>query len=93
MIVALLMSAALVQEAPAATPTAAPASATAAAPGALKEGERKMRVVCRTEVTTGTRFGKRTCISLEDFKRREKESQEGFAEMQRSINTTYSRGN
>ncbi len=92
MIVALLLSAALAQEAPAPA-TEATAPAAAPAPGALKADERKVRVVCRTEVTTGTRFGKRTCISLEDFKRREKESQEGFAEMQRSLNTTYSRGN
>lgn len=93
MIVALLLSAALVQDASPAPSATAPASASAAAPGALKEGERKMRVVCRTEVTTGTRFGKRTCISLEDFKRREKESQDGFAEMQRSLSTTYTKGN
>jgi hypothetical protein len=93
MIVALLMSAALVQEAPAQTSTPAPAPAAANAPGELKPGERKVRVVCRTETTTGTRFGKRTCISVDDFKRREEESRAGFAEMQRTLNTTYSRGN
>lgn len=75
--------------------------ATAVAPTAgqinpetgLKPGETKVRVICRTETTTGTRFSKRVCMTVEDAKRREEESSQGFSEMQRTVNTTYSRGN
>lgn len=91
MIVALLLSAALMQEAPSAAPAAT--DAPAPAERELKPGERKVRVVCRTEAKTGTRFSKRTCMSVDDLKRQQEESRDGFAEMQRSLNTTYSRGN
>ncbi|MES2896112.1 hypothetical protein M9M90_15350 [Phenylobacterium sp. LH3H17] len=64
-----------------------------ATPPALKPGEKKMKVVCRTETATGTRFGKRVCLSLDDFKRRQEESREGFAEMQRNHNVTPTKGN
>lgn len=76
--------------------TLAPAEAVnkdLAAAAALKLGEKKMKVVCRTETATGTRFGKRVCLSLDDFKRRQEESREGFAEMQRSHNVTPTKGN
>lgn len=59
----------------------------------LKPGETKVRMICRTETTTGTRFSKRVCMTVEDAKRREEESSQGFSEMQRTVNTTYSRGN
>ncbi|WP_332764154.1 hypothetical protein [Phenylobacterium sp.] len=74
------------------TPTEAANANLAAAP-ALKPGEKKMKVVCRTETATGTRFGKRVCLSLDDFKRRQEESREGFAEMQRNHNVTPTKGN
>lgn len=64
--------------------------ATAPAP---ERGEKKMKVVCRVETATGTRFGKRVCLSLDDFKRRQEQSREGFAEMQRNHNVTPSKGN
>lgn len=63
------------------------------APPPLKPGEKKMKVVCRNEMVTGTRFSKRICLSLDDFKRRQEESREGFAEMQRNHNVTPTKGN
>lgn len=77
----------------AAQPAAESAGANASASGALKPGEKRMKVVCRTEVTTGTRFGKRVCLPLDEFKRRQEQSQEGFAEMQRNHNVTPTKGN
>ncbi|WP_332764155.1 hypothetical protein [Phenylobacterium sp.] len=72
--------------------SAAPAAA-AAVPADLKPGERRVKMVCRSETPTGTRFAKRTCLSLEDFKRRQDESRDGFAEMQRSQNLVYKKDN
>lgn len=77
------------QAAPAPAPTATPAATTPE----LKPGERRVKMVCRVETTTGSRFTKRTCMPLEEYERRTKESQEAMVEMQRSLNTTFSRGN
>lgn len=38
------------------------------------------------ETRPGSRFAKRTCITLADFKRREEESRSGIAQMQRNLN-------
>lgn len=77
-----------------AVPEAAPAPAVAPATAPeLKPGERRVKMVCRAETATGTRFAKRTCMPLEEFERRTKESQEAMVEMQRNLNTTYSQGN
>lgn len=89
---AMLQAAAEPASAPA-SPTQAVAEGLAPASPELKPGERKIKMVCRTETPTGSRMGKRVCLSMDDFKRRQEESREGFAEMQRSVNTTYSRGN
>jgi hypothetical protein len=79
----------------AAEPAAAPASTetAAAASPELKPGERRAKMVCRTETPTGSRVGKRVCLTAEDLARRTEESEKGFGEMQRSLNTTYSKGN
>jgi hypothetical protein len=63
-------------EPPAAQPPAAPLAGHA----------RKEKVVCRMETRPGSRFAKRTCITLADFKRREEESRNGVTEMQRNLN-------
>ncbi len=78
------------------TPAATPAEGVnkdLATPPALKPGEKKMKVVCRTEMVTGSRFSKRICLPLDEFKRRQEESREGFAEMQRNHNVTPTKGN
>jgi len=79
-------------EPPADTTTGATAVATAPTTEP-QAGERKIRVVCRTETPTGTRFGKRVCLPVDEFKRRQEESREGFVEMQRSHNVNYTNGN
>ncbi|WP_309643702.1 hypothetical protein [Phenylobacterium sp.] len=79
----------------AAEPSAAaakPAEPTTASAD-LKPGERKVRLICRKEVATGTRFGKRVCMTVEDFNRRQAEAEQGLAEMQRDINTPRPKGN
>lgn len=73
-----------------AAPQAAPAVASATD---LKPGERRVKMVCRVETPTGTRFGKRVCMPRDEFERRTKESQEAMVEMQRSLNTTFQKGN
>jgi len=70
---------------------AAPTQAAAPASRALKPGQRKVKMVCKTEVDTGTRFGKRVCMSAEDLERQASESQNGFSEMQRNHNVFYSK--
>lgn len=87
MFLALLLSAAVVTEPPGSPPnTDQVAVPNSAIPAELRPGERREKVICRDEVRTGTRFAKRTCLTLEDFKRRQEESRSGFAEMQRNHN-------
>lgn len=84
MILALLMSAALsgadqpaaaAEGAEAATPQAIPVAAP------LNRGEQRIKMVCRKDAPTGTRLAKRTCLSLEDWKRRSEEDQEAMRQM------------
>ncbi|MDO8912546.1 MAG: hypothetical protein Q8N10_11585 [Phenylobacterium sp.] len=77
MILALLMSAALsgADQPAAATPQAIPVAAP------LNKGEQRIKMVCRQEAPTGTRLAKRTCLSLEDWKRRSEEDQEAMRQM------------
>ena len=49
-------------------------------------GMRREKVVCRVETLPGSRFTKRTCLTLTDFRRREEESRNGVTEMQRNLN-------
>lgn len=92
MLLPLLTAVLLAAGEPSAQAASAPAPA-AAQQQELKPGERRVKMVCRTETPTGTRFGKRVCMPLEDYERRSKESQEAMAEMQRSVNTTFTKGN
>ena len=48
----------------------APAEAQAASPP-LEPGQERVKVRCRNEVITGTRFAKRTCRRLDDLARAE----------------------
>jgi hypothetical protein len=75
---------------PAAPPQAAEATPPA---GALKPGEKKVRVICRDEAVTGTRMSKRRCISEADFARREEESRASFSAMQGNYTLPATKGN
>lgn len=83
MILALLMSAALAgadqHPAAEAAEAAPPQAIPVAAP--LNKGEQRIKMVCRKDAPTGTRLAKRTCLSLEDWKRRSEEDQEAMREM------------
>lgn len=86
MLVALLMSVSL-----AAGPTAAPAPASPVPPAAqeLKPGERRVKVVCRDEVPTGSRFAKRKCMAVDDMERRQELTSWALKEMQRNHNIQW----
>lgn len=86
MLVALLMSASLSSEPLAATPapTAAPAVSQA-----LKPGERRVKVICRDEIPTGSRFAKRKCITVDDMERRQELTSWALREMQRNHNIQW----
>ena len=84
MILTLLMSAALSGQDPQPAATeAAEASAPRAIPVAapLEKGEQRIKMVCRKDAPTGTRLAKRTCLSLEDWKRRSEEDQEAMRQL------------
>lgn len=87
MILVLLMAAALSaadDKAPAADP-APPAVAVripVAAP--LKKGEKRIKMICREETTTGTRFTKRVCYDKVELEAREERQREQFIESQNS---------
>ena len=87
MILVLLMAAALSaadDKAPVADP-APPAVAEripVAAP--LKKGEKRIKMICREESTTGTRFTKRVCYDKVELEAREERQREQFIESQNS---------
>ena len=89
MILALLLAAALSaaepnEVAPAAAP-APPAVAEripVAAP--LKKGEKRIKMICREETTTGTRFTKRVCYDKAELEARQEREREQFIESQNS---------
>lgn len=99
MFLALLTASLLASAEPAAQaapePAAAPAPAAAAPPPVQdqKPEARRVKMVCRAETTTGTRFTKRICMPQDEFERRARVSQETMVEMQRTLNTTFSKGN
>lgn len=86
MLVALVLSMALMAPAPDAPPKPEPPGGGAEA-SALKPGEKRIKMVCRMETPTGTRFAKRKCMELSEFQRMQEETRSGFSEMQR--NTSY----
>ena len=80
----------------AAEPAVQPAQDSATAPppkSDLKPGERRERVVCRSEATTGTRFAKRVCMSVNDLNRQSEDSRQQLVDWQKNLNTNYSQGN
>lgn len=87
MILALLLAAALSaadDKAPAPAP-ALPAVAEripVAAP--LKKGEKRIKMICREETTTGTRFSKRVCYDKAELEARQEREREQFIESQNS---------
>lgn len=93
MFLALLTVTLLAATDPASQSAPAPTAAPAAANPDQKPAPRRVKMVCRVETTTGTRFSKRVCMPLDEFERRSKESQEAMVEMQRNLNTTFSKGN
>ncbi|CAN5486447.1 hypothetical protein BH10PSE5_BH10PSE5_13970 [soil metagenome] len=78
MILALLMAAALSGDPP---PAATPPAETVPVSAPLEKGQQRIKMICRDDAPTGTRLSKRTCMSLEDWKRRQAEDQEAMREM------------
>ena len=72
---------------------AAPAAKAAEAPAPGKAKPSKDKVVCRVETPVGSRVGKRVCMTLAERERQEEDAVKGFGEMQRVVNTTFSKGN
>ena len=95
MLLAVLTASLLASAEPAAQAAPEPAAAPApvAAPAPAKPEARRVKMVCRAETTTGTRFTKRICMPQDEFERRAKVSQETMVEMQRNLNTTFGKGN
>jgi hypothetical protein len=67
-----------------------PASATEAAPAEppeaqapLKPGQERVKVKCRKEVATGTRFAVRKCRRLDDMARMEEDAREAIGAINR----------
>lgn len=84
MLVALLMSASFASEPPPAPPLTTPPVVQE-----LKPGERRIKVICRDEAPTGTRFAKRKCTALDEFERRQELTSAALKEMQRNHNITW----
>jgi hypothetical protein len=63
-----------------ATATAAPSGSGAGEEP--KPGEKRVKVVCRVETPTGTRFSKRVCTPVDQLRRNERDSQEMLREWQ-----------
>ena len=89
MILAFLMAAALGATEPTVPTPPAPAPSGAVAErvpvsAPLKPGEKRIKMVCREETTTGTRFAKRVCYEQKDLEEREEESRRRFLESQMS---------
>ena len=72
---------------------AAPAAKAAETSAPGKGKPNKDKVVCRVETPAGSRLGKRVCMTLAERERQEEEATKGFGEMQRVVNTTFSKGN
>ncbi|MDO8801487.1 hypothetical protein [Phenylobacterium sp.] len=79
MILALLMSAALGGAEPPAGETAATEKVPVSAP--LQKGQQRVKMICREDAPTGSRLSKRTCMSLDEWKRRAEEDQEAMRQM------------
>ncbi|WP_340647430.1 hypothetical protein [Phenylobacterium sp.] len=80
MILALLMAAALGgSDQPPAGEAVSTEKVPVSAP--LEKGQKRIKMVCREDAPTGTRLAKRTCMSLDEWKRRAEEDQEAMRQM------------
>lgn len=85
MILVLLMAAALgAADQTAAPSTAAPVTERVPVSAPLKKGEKRIKMICREETTTGTRFSKRICYEQKELEAREEEQRRQFIETQMS---------
>jgi head-tail adaptor len=62
-------------------PAAPSAAESAQAEADLKPGQERVKVRCRDEVTTGTRFAKRKCRRMDDLARAEEDARETMLEI------------
>ena len=62
---------------------AAPAAEPAPAQTELKPGQERVKVRCRDEVSTGSRFTKRKCRRLDDMARMEEDAREAIGNINR----------
>ena len=74
---------------------AAPAAVATAPPvaPALKPGERRVTLVCKTQMRTGTRFAKKRCMERADYRRQQEEDRRNFEEIQNRPIISTDRGN
>ena len=86
MLAALLMAASMYSEPPSPAIPAAPPPSVA---DELKPGERRIKIICRDEAPTGTRFAKRKCMAFDDFQRQQELTSAALKEMQRNHNITW----
>ncbi|HQT55598.1 MAG: hypothetical protein Q8N10_11580 [Phenylobacterium sp.] len=87
MILVLLMAAALGaadDKEPASAPQAPAVVERVPVAAPLKKGEKRIKMICRTETTTGTRFTKRVCYDKAELEARQEREREQFIESQNS---------
>lgn len=87
MILVLLMAAALGaadDKEPASAPPAPAVVERVPVAAPLKKGEKRIKMICRTETTTGTRFTKRVCYDKAELEARQEREREQFIESQNS---------
>jgi hypothetical protein len=80
----------------AASDTATPAPVVAEQPPAdtgLKPGERRVKLVCKTQAPTGTRFAKQRCIEISAKERQQEEDRAAFEAVQGRPNISTARSN
>ncbi|MES2724254.1 MAG: hypothetical protein V4656_13960 [Pseudomonadota bacterium] len=87
MILVLLMAAALGaadDKEPASAPAAPAVVERVPVAAPLKKGEKRIKMICREETTTGTRFTKRVCYDKAELEARQEREREQFIESQNS---------
>jgi hypothetical protein len=80
----------------AASETVTPAPVVAEQPagnGGLKPGERRVKLVCKTQAPTGTRFAKQRCIEIGAKDRQQEEDRAAFEAVQGRPNISTIRSN
>jgi hypothetical protein len=69
----------------AATAAATVAPATVTAPAAKAERTEKPRLICKSEVVTGSLFPKKTCYTSDDLAQRRQEERANLERMQNNL--------